>query len=365
MKLGSKTGLAAGIVVLALAAPAGAAPVTVNLRIEGPTRTIYEGPVTTDVRTFHFTGDAEHQCDNGAGVVTRGAVMTAATDSAPFATRGTWSDMFGSPTFDEVGGEDVRYDSVTGRFLVEYKNEVGADVGACQDPVQDGDRVLFAYAAFGDRLLKLEGPPSAHTGDVVTLTVTDAATGAVVSDATVGGAQTGADGKATLTLTQTGTSVFKATKPGVVRSNALAVAVVAAGQPLPPSGVAGSAAPDRLAPAAKLLGIADRQTFARGKGPRTLRASAPDPSGLAAVKLRLTRRTGGRCSYFSGRRAALETTRCGRAFYFKVGDSADVSYLLPQRLGPGRYVLDLAAIDRAGNRSALARGSTRVVFTVR
>src|SRR4051794_20517193 len=175
MKLGFKPGLAAGIAVLALAAPAGAAPVTVNLRIEGPTRTIYEGPVTTDVRTFHFTGDVEHECDNNSGAVTRGAVMTAASDSAPFATRGMWSDAFGSPSFDAVGGEDVRYDSITGRYLVEYKNEAGANVGACLDRVQNGDRVLFAYAAFGDRLLKLEGPSSAHTGDALTMTVTDAA----------------------------------------------------------------------------------------------------------------------------------------------------------------------------------------------
>jgi hypothetical protein len=51
-------------VVLACAGPALAAPVTVKLRIEGPATTLFEGPVTTDVRTFHFTGDAtQHQCD--------------------------------------------------------------------------------------------------------------------------------------------------------------------------------------------------------------------------------------------------------------------------------------------------------------
>ena len=42
-------GLAAGVLsVLALASPAAAAPVTVDLRVEGPTRTVYESPVTTD-----------------------------------------------------------------------------------------------------------------------------------------------------------------------------------------------------------------------------------------------------------------------------------------------------------------------------
>src|SRR3954447_5847090 len=55
----------AAVAMTVLAAPiAHAAPVTVQLRVEGPTRTLFEGPVTTDVRTFHFTGDAtQHTCD--------------------------------------------------------------------------------------------------------------------------------------------------------------------------------------------------------------------------------------------------------------------------------------------------------------
>src|SRR3954454_23176512 len=48
------SGLAAVTLASALLAPAaGAAPVSVQLRIEGPTRTLFEGPVATDVRTFH------------------------------------------------------------------------------------------------------------------------------------------------------------------------------------------------------------------------------------------------------------------------------------------------------------------------
>jgi hypothetical protein len=44
---------------------------------------------------------------------------------------------------------------------------------------------------------------------------------------------------------------------------------------------------------------------------------------------------------------------------------SQVSYLLPHRLGRGRYVLDVIATDGAGNREALARGTSRVVFFVR
>jgi hypothetical protein len=58
-------------------------------------------------------------------------------------------------------------------------------------------------------------------------------------------------------------------------------------------------------------------------------------------------------------------TKCGSEKYFAIGDRADWTYLLPSRLRKGRYVLDAVAIDGAGNRTPLARGTTRVVFTVR
>src|SRR3954470_10433173 len=74
-------GLAAGLALLVAAPAVLAAPVTVDLRIEGASRTLFEGPVTTDVRPFQFTGDpAQHQCDatgsggtSGTPVPTRGA----------------------------------------------------------------------------------------------------------------------------------------------------------------------------------------------------------------------------------------------------------------------------------------------------
>ena len=124
------------------------------------------------------------------------------------------------------------------------------------------------------------------------------------------------------------------------------------------------AAPDRTPPAATLTGFTDHRSSRRG--PRELRGSfAADPSGMKAVKLRLTKRDGSRCWYFSGKQERFRRTSCGTGAYFTIGDRADWSYLLPARLGPGRYVLDAVAIDGAGNRTPLARGSTRVVFTVR
>ena len=51
--------------------------------------------------------------------------------------------------------------------------------------------------------------------------------------------------------------------------------------------------------------------------------------------------------------------------YFAIGDRQSWSYLLPKRLGKGRYVFDAVAIDKSGNRDQLARGRNRVVFLVR
>jgi hypothetical protein len=51
--------------------------------------------------------------------------------------------------------------------------------------------------------------------------------------------------------------------------------------------------------------------------------------------------------------------------FFAIGPSASWSYLLPRKLGPGRYVLDVKAFDRARNRDErFVRGVNRVVFYV-
>src|SRR6185437_11044140 len=91
-------GLALAIAaLLGPASGAAAAPVTVNLRIEGPANT---GTSPTPVPT-------------------RGAAITAAALSAPFSTSGTFSAQFGSPSFAEVGGQATTFDPATGSFLVE------------------------------------------------------------------------------------------------------------------------------------------------------------------------------------------------------------------------------------------------------
>jgi hypothetical protein len=372
------SGVLAGIALLIVAPGALAAPVTVDLRIEGATRTLFEGPVTTDVRTFRFTGDpTQHRCDGTAAenhgpsatpVPTRGAALAEAAERTPFSLGGVWNTEFGSPIFSSVDGESVAYDQDTGRFLAEYNNAIFAQLGSCGDPVSPGDRVLFAYSDGNDPLLALTGPASARPGETATVKVTDAGAGTPVAGASVGGTFTGADGTATVgPFTQRGEQDLKASKPGTVRSNRLQVCV-SDGQDgfcatsAPGPSAAPPVEPDVTAPVATVASLRTGRVYSRRRAPRLLRGSVTaDPSGLQWVKLKLTRRVGKRCSYFSGSRERFQRISCGHGWFLPVGDQPDWSYLLPKRLGRGRYVLDVLVTDRAHNRGT----PTRVRFRVK
>ena len=113
--------------------------------------------------------------------------------------------------------------------------------------------------------------------------------------------------------------------------------------------------------AATVASLRNGAVYSRRRAPRLLRGSVTaDPSGLKAVKLKLTRRVGRKCSYFSGSRERFRPMRCGRGSFLRIGDRADWSYLLPKRLGRGRYVLEVKAIDGAFNRGTPARVRFRV-----
>jgi hypothetical protein len=389
-------GLLVGGVLLASAAPAQAAPVTVNLRVEGPTRTLFEGPVTTDVARFKFSDSAQtYTCDATAAVggpsavpvPTRGAALATAAAQNGFELLGSFG-QFGA-SFTRIAGEDVGYDAATGKYLVEYHEGKPDDLGACSRQIADGDDELFAYGTGTEQVLKLAavGVPAGigSLGGTVTLQVTDAATGAPVPGASVGGQLTGADGRAVVGLTATGVDAFKATKDGAIRSNRYALCVTDGSDglcgtsvPAPPppapcitsgnDGLCGTV--DRRPAAGRIVSLRNGQRFRKGRGPRTLKGTvALDPSGLAAIRLRLSRNDRGHCTGFDGRRERFtRLTRCStkKARFFAIPAAASWSYQLPRRLGPGRYVLDVEAVDKAGNADrTLQRGRNRVVFRVR
>lgn len=355
MKLGLCTGLIAGLICTS---PALAAP-TVTVRVEGANGTLLE-------RTTVILGSTQvNGCD--------GDTASAAIEAA---THGNWDRQRFTQT---ILGET--HDFSNSDYWAEWLNTGNgykAGGGICNDHLNEGAEVLMLADHSGPAPtfpptvlpLDLEGVPgTAVSGSSVVVTVVEyqsatlspgEGTRTPVAGATVSGGvapvTTGADGKATLTLPAPGIVTLKARKSPDAPSAGKLVAVTATQNAVPTV----AAPPDKTPPTARLAGLTDHAVLARG--PRELRGTFSD---AAVVKLRLTKRLGKRCWYFSGRSERFVATHCGRAAYFKIGDKADWSYLLPSRLTRGRYVLDAIAIDGAGNRTPLARGTTRVVFTVR
>jgi hypothetical protein len=292
-----------------------------------------------------------------------------------------------------------------------FVNDVPAGLGVCAQELSPGDRVLVAPSCtgadtptcFSGDPLELTGPATAPPGGRVTLHADDYTvtfgpapdyvnTSAAVpsAGATVTGAgpsvATDAAGNAAVTLAATaGPQVFTVTKGDRIRGSAVVCATTGAdGACAPRQAQAGGGAAatcatnghdgkcgtkDRTPPYARLAGIADGQRFAKGRGPRALHGTvAVEPAGLRSLRLRLTRNDGGRCSAYDGARERfVRTRRCSAAAgrTFAIGTAQEFSYLLPRRLARGRYVLDVFAVDGAGNRGTLTRGQSRVVFHVR
>jgi hypothetical protein len=382
-------GLAAvTLAVVATAAPAPAAgPATVSVRAEGVADTLLaRTAVTTTTVPVNKDGQAGHDC---TGTSAAGALqqVTAGAWSGP------WFDGFGY-SVETVLGETHAFGGDP-EFWGFFLNDVLSQAGLCGAELQAGDQVLLAPIAeqvgASYTVLSLAGvPATARPGQAfavtVTRTTTDAAnnvTRAPVAGATISGggatAVTEADGTAQVTLSARGPTGLRATHAGDIRSATEAVCITDG-----TDGACGSSAAsgcvtagddgncgtrDRRAPRGKIVSIREGQRFGKGKGPRGLRGLVTsDPSGIAAVRLRLTRNHDGRCQTFDGRSERMTALkRCGarRGKWFSAGDREQWSYLLPSRLGPGRYVLDLRVVDRAGNVDALLqRTRTRVVFMV-
>jgi hypothetical protein len=377
MKIRSSAGLAAGLVATALlpAAAAATGPATVKLRVEGAQRTIYEGTLTTDARSITmgpgptfgnpYPGGT-HVCNglnggNQNGYSGTGGTPHTALDDAARLGAFAWYGFYDSG-FDDffpvtIGGEGA----IAGPYWETRTNAVPNAFGGCQIELSNGNEVLFAIDGYGKPGLKLSGPAGASPGKPFTVSVTDAATSAPVAGADAGGLLTGADGRVALRFDTPGLVHLKAAKAGTVRSNALDVCVTTGSDGACGIRAAQPSAPDITAPIATIAGIRNGQRFSRKRAPRELHGSvSEDPSGLLAVKIRLTRKLGRTCWYFSGSKERFLKRRCGKKYAFKVGDRPRWSYLLPSRLPRGRYVLETYAIDNAFNHGATQRVAFRV-----
>jgi hypothetical protein len=218
--------LPVALTIAAVAAPtAGAAPVSVNVRVEGASKTIFDGQVTTDghaIATPSSMG-VTHPCDGGGA--TPVPTATAALDDAArvngFSWDGTWFS-FGDYQIDSVAGEASNTTQFWG-YLVNYYFPT---VGGCQAHVKNGDQILWVFDAFSKvHVLKLSGPTSATTGAPVAVRVVDGQNDTPMAGASIGGKTTAADGTATLTFANAGVYKLKAERSDSVRSNALTLCV--------------------------------------------------------------------------------------------------------------------------------------------
>jgi hypothetical protein len=374
--------LAALLVTALLAAPAYAAPANVTVRVEGENQTLVP-------RTAIRTADAAVAGDPNSGRSCRGTGAMGAIDRA---TGGDYAGYWDGNGFflttikgefhnDPFPADPARYWS----FWVNYRH---MDVGLC-DPsfeLQEGDDVIIlvdCYSAVDAcepaSPLRLSGvPPSVAPGQTVTVRVDEygvedpAAFPTVTTSGPAAGATvkysgqsatTRPDGTAQLTFPTPGPVSIEVTKAGRVRTAALTCVTSGAdgncGTQLPVLGT--EAAGDRTAPRASFRRLRHHKVYKRKRAPRRIAGHVtPDPSGLEEVRLSIKRRVKGRCSRYSGSEERFKRSLCDGWRSFAIGDRAEWSYLLPKRLGKGRYALRAVAVDKAGNDSV-----TRVVIRVR
>jgi hypothetical protein len=240
--------LPTALVLLSLVAvPAATAlPVTVNLRVEGPNRTVFDGPVTTDGHDVTTAKAGTHTCDgtNGSAYPEPGPTATAALDDAARLASFTLDGDYGNFGYDDFFIDRVADQQIdpNNEYWSLWIDQQFAQAGGCQTRVTAGQDVLWAGIPFSVSVpLKLTGPDTATTGQPVQVQVTDGSNGSPQDGATVAGATTGPDGRAALTFPDKGIYRLKAEKPDTIRSNTVVLCV-------DPPGAAPCTSTDRTAP---------------------------------------------------------------------------------------------------------------------
>lgn len=343
----SRRALLLASLLAAVSAPAAlAAPTTVNLRVEGVTQTIFEGPVTTDGHDVTSAAGGTHPCD-GSTVVTNtstGPTATSALDDAArlkgFSWDGTYDGTFNDFLISRVANDTI--DPSTHYWSL-YVNDAFAQSGGCGQRVAAGDEVLWANSDFvTSQALQLTGPTQTHPGQPITVLVTNGPGGAPQPDAKVGDAVTGPDGRAALTFATPGIYRLKAEREASIRSNALSVCVDAADADPCTSG-------DKTAPVASVNLPAGGMATANSRS-RTIviswqaQDSQADGSGVA--------------TYTAEAREVIDGARASQDQPWRtlLWRSKDTSVAFRGHAGRS-YEFRVTAYDRAANASVPAAGT--------
>jgi hypothetical protein len=365
-----------------------AVPATVTVRIEGTNQTLLPTTsVTTNDAVVEKDGNPEHTCT--------GASAAGALEQA---TSGRWSGEW----FKGIGysvetllGETHAFEpgAPANFFWTYWLDGKPSSVGICEGELSSGESILFFPECFSEvgacpaapNPLSISAPTVAEQSAPIAVSVTSYANASgapsPAGGVTVSGggatATTDASGHATLSLSKTGNIVLQASAPGSVRDEA--TVCVHSGNdgncgtqaPSGSSSTAMSTATVALpykgpfAIVAKASDVLDDHVYAPSNSPRLLSGAVTAHAPVASVSLRLRRSYRGRCWAYNGVSERFVRVHCGRGSFFAVSKAPTFSYLLPGALARGRYVLDIEATDVTGNRTSLARGSTRIVFYVR
>ncbi|MEA2423037.1 MAG: hypothetical protein QOF55_2136 [Thermoleophilaceae bacterium] len=221
------------IAALACAVPAAAtaAPTNVTVRIEGKTKTIFEGKVATDVHDVDGSdGSGAHKCDgtNGGSGTVPGPTSTGALDDAVKLAGLTWKGSYDASFQDFIVNQIGPDAATSSQFWGVASQGKSLEVGGCQHVVSSGEEVLWAYDLFSKKhLLRATGGPKVRAGRIYTVKVSDTQNGGVpIAGARVGGKKTNSKGIATLRFKTPGTKRLKATRADSLRSNQLTVKVL-------------------------------------------------------------------------------------------------------------------------------------------
>jgi len=407
-------GLAFCLAALVGAAPARAqspsATATVTVRVVGLNglSLLPQTTVTTNATPVHSGTDTTDTCP---GTSLLGALADA--------TGGGWGGVYDSGLgyeVDTIEGLTFPAGFTGDAYWAIWLNDTYASEGACSQALANGDDIVFfaqcqaigpdcTSATAPDHFLTETAPSEGvvQVGTPVTVTVGSVGTGTGAPEALPTGvtvsagavtAPVSAQGTATLTFATAGTYTLVATAPDAVPSDPHTVCVhngndgncgtTAPTGPAPATttvststsstasaGVQGTTTKvptsTPVALAAFATGVINSHVYARGHAPRTLAGHVTVEGTLQSVRIRLERDDDGRCSDYDATTERFRASRCGidRARFFKVGDRATFSYLLPAALGRGRYVFDVEAVDSSGEVSGLYHGTSRIVFYVR
>ena len=138
-----------------------AAPTKVNVRIEGRSETLFEGPILTEGHNVKASSDksapaAGRRCNglNNNQNPTAGPTPTAASADAMSILGESFDGRWYAEPFEDYfitrWGPDAQ-DEGNGAFWGLLVNNVFTDVGGCQYEIDGGDEVLWVYDAFKDR----------------------------------------------------------------------------------------------------------------------------------------------------------------------------------------------------------------------